>query len=273
MIVLAFAYLLACSDRPSAERPVDSTTSLREHAQAPPPTRPSADTSSVESHVTSRYTVVVTTDPDTGREAANRFLEAGPARTTDLWPRDSTCRVYLSYTDGLFCLTVDARVPFFIRPFSRPSDQNFKRAEHVAQLALGTRFDSVGRFLMFNEVDSLPSGACTSFDLRQLNKPSSEAEQRDVWADAVRAFWGFACEIHGRVLYPPNLVSTDSSAHQPLTYSEEGSAIVWDLFNFRRAQYLLVYYAACAGECSGFEILRLDPDKLSLAARIRLSSM
>ncbi len=131
----------------------------------------------------------------------------------------------------------------------------------------------MGRFLFFTELDSLSSGTCVSFELRQLSKSSQDADKGDPWAPAARAFYAFACQIGGRILYPPFLTSADSAVHEPLSYAEVGGAKVWDLFTFGQQRYLMVLYGSCAGECYDFQVFRIDPDSLRSVAKVPLWSM
>src|SRR5437879_5070460 len=95
MIALVMSLsLLRCQSKTEAHSTVEQLT---------PSPRAQTDTSSLESYVTSVYAPIDSTDPSRAGMPENRFLAAGPVQIMDLWPRDSTCQVYLSYTDGLFC--------------------------------------------------------------------------------------------------------------------------------------------------------------------------
>jgi len=117
--------LLRCERKPETHSTVEQLT--------PPASREQTDTSALESYVTSVYAPIDASDPGRAGMPVNRFLAAGPVQIMDLWPRDSTCQVYLSYTDGLFCVTAQYGVPFAVRPFDRSPDRDHERAQRLAQ--------------------------------------------------------------------------------------------------------------------------------------------
>lgn len=220
--------------------------------------------STLAREVLARYSEVDTV-AHTGRIPINRFARVG-ASARAIEPTDSSCGARLTYSDGLFCSSYTA--PVRTRPLRWQPGSALDSTVALVRRGFGEAHTALVDRIAFDELVSFSAGACVSFQLRELAKPSRDAQDDDIYAQHARLFADFICDIDATIRSPMKFAAAQDSASR--AYGALGLVRVWDVFEYSRSRLLLVAETGCAGECEDFAVYDLTGRTMVLLGRIHL---